>query len=270
MPEVQPERDIEENAAAENEAVELTESSEEVSASAVETEADIEVDADADSPEDAAADEAPQAEVAETAPAPEATKSAPEAKPAPEEPEEEDDGRRRRPWPQARLEAALEAMLFASPDVLGFRQLRSILPDDQVTNEAIRAALGALRERYDEAGHGIQLVEISGGWQFQTRPEHFDYVGALAKTRIEEKVTPAALETLALIAYKQPITRAEVDAIRGVGSGQLIRTLMDKNMVKVVGRVELPGRPFQYGTTKQFLVHFGLKNLKDLPRGRDL
>ncbi len=181
-----------------------------------------------------------------------------------------DDGRRRRPWGQPRVEATLEALLFASPDVLGFRQIRGILPEDKVSNEAIRAALKALEERYQARGSGILLVEISGGWQIQTREEHFEFVGSLARTRIEEKVTPAALETLAIIAYKQPITRAEIDAIRGVGSGQIVRTLMDKKMVKVVGRVDLPGRPFQYGTTKHFLDHFGLKGLKDLPRGKEL
>lgn len=200
---------------------------------------------------------------AEEAKAPETAAEAPE-------PDVEDDGRRKRPWSQQRVEAALEAMLFASPDVLGFRNMRKILPEQQVTNEAIRAALSQLKERYERKESGIVLVEISGGWQIQTREEFFPWVQALAKTRTEEKVTAAALETLAIIAYKQPITRAEIDAIRGVGSGQLIRTLMDKKMVKVVGRVELPGRPFQYGTTPHFLSHFGLKNLKDLPRGKDL
>ncbi|MCB9831980.1 MAG: SMC-Scp complex subunit ScpB [Planctomycetes bacterium] len=181
-----------------------------------------------------------------------------------------DDGRRRRPWAQARVEATIEALLFASPDVLGFRQIRGILPEDTVSNEAIRAALKGLEERYQAKGSGIVLAEISGGWQIQTREEHFDFVSLLAKVRIDEKITPATLETLAIIAYKQPITRAEVDAIRGVGSGQIVRNLMDKNLVKVVGRVDLPGRPFQYGTTKHFLDHFGLKGLKDLPRGKDL
>ncbi len=184
--------------------------------------------------------------------------------------EPEDDGRRKRPWSQGRVEAALEALLFASPDVLGFRNMRKILPDQVVSNEAIRAALAQLKERYERKESGIVLVEISGGWQIQTREDFFPWVQELARTRTEEKITAAALETLAIIAYKQPITRAEIDAIRGVGSGQIIRTLMDKKMVKVVGRVELPGRPFQYGTTPHFLSHFGLKNLKDLPRGKDL
>ncbi len=205
----------------------------------------------------------PEEETPKAAPA-----DAPESPVEAEEPE--DDGRRKRPWSRQRVEAALEAMLFASPDVLGFRSMRRILPEQTVSNEAMREALANLRERYERRESGIILVEISGGWQIQTREEYFEWVQALAKTRTEEKITAAALETLAIIAYKQPITRAEIDAIRGVGSGQIIRTLMDRKMVKVVGRVELPGRPFQYGTTPHFLSHFGLKNLKDLPRGREL
>ncbi len=174
------------------------------------------------------------------------------------------------PWPAARVRAVVEALLFASPDVLTFRALRKILPDDDVPNDEIRAALSALQERYEAEGSGILLQEVSGGFQIVSREELWEWVQKLGRTRTEERITAAGLETLAIIAYKQPITRAEVDAIRGVGSGQLIRNLMDRKMVKVVGRVDLPGRPFQYGTTRRFLEHFGLKNLKDLPRGRDL
>ncbi len=222
----------------------------------------------------------PEGEVEEVVPAkeesdpeshPEEASLSPAAdSPVAEEAEVEDDGRRKRQWGQARVEAALEALLFASPDVLGFRNMRRILPAETVSNEAMRAGLAQLKERYDRKESGIILVEISGGWQIQTREDFYPWVQDLAKTRNEEKITAAALETLAIIAYKQPITRAEIDAIRGVGTGQIIRTLMDKKMVKVVGRVELPGRPFQYGTTPHFLSHFGLKNLKDLPRGKDL
>ena len=97
-----------------------------------------------------------------------------------------------------------------------------------------------------------------------------EYVQGLVGTRREEKITRAALETLAIIAYKQPLARSEVDAIRGVGCGQLIRILMDKKLVKVVGREDLPGRPFLYGTTTFFLEHFGLRGVKDLPKGDDL
>ena len=174
------------------------------------------------------------------------------------------------PWPEESVVAALEALFFAAPEPLTFRTIRGILPEEEVSSERLRDALKALGERYDAPGSGIALVEIAGGWQVQTREDYWPWVRSLARTRTEEKITAAALETLAIIAYKQPITRAEIDAIRGVGSGQLIRTLMDKKMVRVVGRVELPGRPFQYGTTRQFLDHFGLGVIKDLPRGKDL
>ena len=174
------------------------------------------------------------------------------------------------PWPDAKVAAAVEALLFASPDVLTFRAIRQILPEDEVTGPAIREGLETLKKSYAREGRGVVLVEISGGWQIQTREDFFPWVSALARSRTEERITPAAIETLAIIAYKQPITRAEIDAIRGVGSGQIIRILMDKKMVRVLGRVDLPGRPFQYGTTGQFLSHFGLASLRDLPQGKDL
>lgn len=173
-------------------------------------------------------------------------------------------------WTTSRVQAVLEALLFASPDPLTMRALQRILPDSEVDSAMITDGFDALRERYESSHSGIVLAEIAGGWQIQTREDYFSWVQKLAKTRSEERLTQAALETLAIVAYKQPITRAEVDAVRGVGSGQLIRTLMDRNLVKVVGRVELPGRPFQYGTTQHFLEHFGLSSLADLPKEKEL
>ena len=174
------------------------------------------------------------------------------------------------PWPRERVVGAVEAALFASPDALTLRALRGLFPAGAADDEALNGALEALVQHYDRPGSGIVLQKISGGWQILTREQHYDVVAALGRTRTEEKITAAALETLAIVAYKQPITRAEIDAIRGVSSGQILRTLMDKKMVKVVGRVDLPGRPFQYGTTRQFLEHFGLGNIKDLPQGKDI
>lgn len=173
-------------------------------------------------------------------------------------------------WTTSRVQAVLEALLFASPDPLTMRSLQRILPDSEVDSAMITDGFDALRKRYESSHSGIVLAEIAGGWQIQTREDYFSWVQKLAKTRSEERLTQAALETLAIVAYKQPITRAEVDAVRGVGSGQLIRTLMDRNLVKVVGRVELPGRPFQYGTTQHFLEHFGLASLADLPKEKEL
>lgn len=173
-------------------------------------------------------------------------------------------------WAEDRVQAAVEALLFASPESLAFRAIRAAIPEEVATTTAVRDALDRIRERFDHPASGVRLVQVAGGFQFQTHESVFACVQSLAKTRVEDRVSPAALETLAIVAYKQPITRAEIDAIRGVGSGSLLRTLMDKKMVKVVGRVDLPGRPFQYGTTPHFLEHFGLGNLKDLPQGREL
>ena len=124
--------------------------------------------------------------------------------------------------------------------------------------------------RANAEGRGILLTEVAGGWQFLTREEHFAHVRRIARTQREEKLTPASIETLSVVAYKQPVTRAEVDAIRGVASGPIVRSLMDRGLVKVTGRADLPGAPFQYGTTRQFLKHFGLKSARDLPDPKEL
>lgn len=173
-------------------------------------------------------------------------------------------------WTHDRVQGALEALLFSSTDPLTMRQIHRILPENDLDAAMITEALEKLRERYEKKGSGLVLAEIAGGWQLQTREDYFPWVQKLAKTREQERLSQAALETLAIVAYKQPITRAEVDAVRGVGSGQIIRTLMDRNLVKVVGRIELPGRPFQYGTTPHFLEHFGLMSLADLPKEKEL
>jgi segregation and condensation protein B len=210
----------------------------------------------------------------ETASASEPSKDAPDADAAAPEASErklvEDQAPLVEAWSDERIQAAVEALLFASPESLPFRAIRDVVPEDAATTSALRDALERIRERFDRPESGVRLVQIAGGFQFQTHESVFVCVQSLAKTRVEDRVSPAALETLAIVAYKQPITRAEIDAIRGVGSGSLLRTLMDKKMVKVVGRVDLPGRPFQYGTTPYFLEHFGLGNLKDLPQGREL
>jgi len=163
----------------------------------------------------------------------------------------------------------LEALLFASPDPLGAPALRKAF-GDEFPREVLREALELLQERTNAEGRGILLTEVAGGWQFLTREEHFAHVRRIARTQREEKLTPASIETLSVVAYKQPVTRAEVDAIRGVASGPIVRSLMDRGLVKVTGRADLPGAPFQYGTTRQFLKHFGLKSARDLPDPKEL
>jgi segregation and condensation protein B len=158
----------------------------------------------------------------------------------------------------------LEAVLFAAPEPVNRVGLQRICGED-VTWEAIEEALEELRRRSEGPDRGVQLVEVGGGWQLLTRPEFFPYVRRTGRESREEKLSPAALETLSVIAYDQPITRARVDGIRGVASGTLIRQLMDRRLVKVSGRENTPGSPFLYGTTRRFLEHFGLRSLRDLP-----
>ena len=127
-----------------------------------------------------------------------------------------------------------------------------------------------LTDKTAEDGRGVVLAPVAGGYQFMTRDVYFPYVQKVAKTREQERLGPAAIETLAVVAYKQPVTRAEVDAVRGVACGPILRSLMDRGLVRVSGRAELPGAPIQYGTTRRFLKHFGLKSTRDLPDPKEL
>ncbi len=160
------------------------------------------------------------------------------------------------------------ALLFASPDPLSTERLTHLL--ERPAKARVRAVLASLAERLTAAGLPIALNEIAGGWRLFTRPDMADVVQRLAKVQRVEKVTPAALETLAIVAYRQPVTSAEVEAIRGVQSGAMLRALVDKGLVRVTGRADQPGAPLQYGTTREFLDRFGLPSLKDLPRDGEL
>jgi segregation and condensation protein B len=168
-----------------------------------------------------------------------------------------------------KLLPVLEAVLFASPEPLSLIALRRVL-GDEVDPAAIQEGMQLLGERTRGEDRGIVLAEVAGGWQFLTREECFPYVSRVARARAEESLSPATIETLAIGAYKQPVTRAEVDAIRGAQSGHLLRVLIDRGLVRTTGRASLPGSPFQYGTTRQFLRHFGLKGLEELPGADDL
>src|SRR5207248_347932 len=124
-----------------------------------------------------------------------------------------------------------------------------------------------LNEQYETSGRAFRIEQVAGGFQILTLPEFGDALKRLHQKEVDAKLTKAALETLAIIAYKQPILRADVESIRGVACGETIRSLMEKHLVKIAGRAEEPGRPILYGTTKRFLELFGLNNLKDLPQG---
>jgi len=158
--------------------------------------------------------------------------------------------------------SVLEALILASDEPLTFARMREILGEAYPSSD-IHEALAELCEHY--SSRGINLIEAAGGWQFRTAPQHTDAVQALWQVR-PMKLSRSAMETLAIIAYRQPTTRAEIEALRGVKvSSQMVATLQERGWVKVLGRKEVPGRPHLFGTGKQFLVDFGLSSLKDLP-----
>jgi segregation and condensation protein B len=167
--------------------------------------------------------------------------------------------------PLARL---LEAALFASGRPLPIEELAALDPD--ASRAAIAMALDEIRERYDTDGHGVELVELAGGWQILTRPEYTETIERAQLAARPQRLSAAALETLAIIAYRQPIGRAEIEEIRGVSVGGMLKTLMERGLIDVVGRAEGLGRPLLYGTTPVFLEQFALRHLGELPRADEL
>jgi len=165
------------------------------------------------------------------------------------------------------LKAIVEALIFASPDPLTPKTLVKLLEGEP--REDVEAALEAVKQEYDDGG-GLQLVEVAGGYQIVTRPELHEWVRRLFHEQTKAKLSVQALETLAVIAYKQPITAPEIAEIRGVNTSGVIATLLERRLIKIAGRKQVVGRPFLYATTREFLVRFGLKDLTDLPRMQDL
>jgi segregation and condensation protein B len=169
--------------------------------------------------------------------------------------------------PTAELKAIVEALIFASPEPITAKMLFKILADEP--KEDVSAALQALRLDYQNRP-GLQFVDVAGGYQIVTRPELHEWVRRLFHERSTQKLTAQSLETLAVIAYKQPITALEITEIRGVNTSGVLSTLLDRHLIKIVGRKNVVGRPFLYSTTKEFLIRFGLKDLGDLPRIEDM
>ena len=169
--------------------------------------------------------------------------------------------------PSAELKAIVEALIFASPEPLTPKQLFKLL--DSEPREDIQAAIAELKRDYERPG-GLQLVEVAGGFQIVTRTDLHEWVRRLFHERSTQKLTVQALETLAVIAYKQPITALEVTEIRGVNTSGVLNTLLERHMIKIVGRKQVVGRPFLYATTKEFLIRFGLNDLSDLPKVEDM
>ena len=158
----------------------------------------------------------------------------------------------------------VEALLFASDTPLEAERIREVLDLESV--EAARELVAALTARYEEEPRGLSIMEVAGGYRMVTRPELAPWLVRLARARTRVRLSRPALETLAIIAYKQPVSRPEIDAARGVNSEATLDNLLERRLVRIAGRKEAPGRPFVYETTREFLIAFGLRDLADLPK----
>jgi segregation and condensation protein B len=158
----------------------------------------------------------------------------------------------------------VEALLFASDAPLEAERIREVLDLEDLA--AARTLVDELRTRYEDANRALTITEVGGGYRMVTRPELAPWLVRLARARTRVRLSRASLEALAIVAYKQPVSRPEVDAIRGVNSEGVLESLMERRLVRIAGRKEAPGRPFLYETTREFLIAFGLRDLGDLPK----
>ncbi|MDT8317990.1 MAG: SMC-Scp complex subunit ScpB [bacterium] len=170
-----------------------------------------------------------------------------------------------------RLKGAIEALIFASELPLKLEKITELLAGDfagefdgHLDKKEVKTLIENIREEYEDEGRGISLLEIAGGYQFRTKTCHASLLQKLRAKR-PPKFGRAAMEALAIIAYRQPVTRAEIEDLRGVDSGGVVRSLLEKRLVKILGKKEVPGRPMIYGTSRFFLEHFGLRDLSQLP-----
>lgn len=167
----------------------------------------------------------------------------------------------------AELQAILESLLFVSPEPMTVVRLMSAL--GSLTKAEVEEGLRSLGQALEQEGRGVRLAQIAGGYRIVTKQEYASWIKRLDKTKTAAKLSRSALESLAIIAYKQPLVRAEIEEIRGVEASGVLRTLLERKLVRIVGRKEVPGRPIMYGTTKFFLEHFGLSDLSQLPPLRE-
>jgi segregation and condensation protein B len=161
----------------------------------------------------------------------------------------------------AELKAVIEALLFAAPGPVRLEQLALAV---EAEPDRVKRQLDELEKEYRHMQRGFVLAELADGYQLRTRPEHAEWVRRLHSSR-PVRISRAALETLAIVAYRQPVTRADIEYLRGVDSGGVVKSLLDKRLVRIVGKMDAPGRPLLYGTSREFLEFFGLRTLKDLP-----
>lgn len=171
------------------------------------------------------------------------------------------------------VDAAVEAILLSVDRPIPVAKILEPLGPVlgvQVDAAGVEAAIERLNKSYDDHGRAFRVEPVSGGYRLMTRPEHAPVIAAMHRARASTRLSRSALETLAIIAYRQPMTRAELEAIRGVACGEVLRSLLDRKMIKITGRAEELGRPMLYGTTPQFLDAFGLASIKDLPKPEEL
>ena len=175
------------------------------------------------------------------------------------------------------LKALVEALVFAAQEPLSLAQIKTIYQGEnrnsesrQIDTDALRQIITELNKEYGKADRPYRIVSIAGGYQFATVAEYAEWIGKLYREQGRRKLSQSGVETLAIIAYKQPITKSEIEKIRGVNCDYVLKTLLEKELTAIVGRAEAVGRPLLYGTTKEFLKHFGLNDLTDLPRPREI
>ena len=165
------------------------------------------------------------------------------------------------------LKSAIEALIFASEKPITLEQIKKVLGD--LDTLSINKIITELKNDYQTQNRGLRVVEIAGGFVMTTCSNFAPFLRKLFKNRYSDKLSKPALESLAIIAYKQPLTKAEIESLRNVNVDGVMKSLVDKNLIRICGRKKVPGRPFVFGTTREFLEHFGLKSLQDLPKMED-
>lgn len=175
------------------------------------------------------------------------------------------------------LKSILEALVFAADEPVTIKQLEEIFHEAQEDGQGptlrvdeIRRTIAELNAEYEEQGRAYRILQVGGGYQFATRPEYAEWVGKLYKEKGKRKLSHSALETLAIISYRQPVTKPEIESIRGVNCDYVMRTLLERGLTTITGRAHTVGRPLLYGTTREFLKHFGINELSDLPKPREI
>lgn len=168
------------------------------------------------------------------------------------------------------IDRIVESVIFASTEPLPVERITECVQREHVDNALVTEVIELLNRKYDAGGLSFRIIKIAGGYQFATLPQYDKWLSRLYKTKADRKLSQSSLEVLAIIAYKQPISRSEIEKIRGVNADWTLRSLMEKNLVTVVGREDAPGRPLLFGTTKQFLEHFGLNAISELPKLKEI